>query len=139
MDEARATESKRLFAELWLVMNQITRGVQGELAPFGLTHAQFQVLLTVDASPDISQRELSERLNVTTGNISMLVTKLEQAGLVDRIPDGAAHRLRLTEAGEERLHELAPTRSRFIRELFSPLSVEEIRTTSAALRRIRGA
>jgi DNA-binding MarR family transcriptional regulator len=139
VDEARARESKRLFAELWLVMNQITRGVQGELAPFGLTHAQFQVLLTVDASPDISQRELSERLNVTTGNISMLVTKLEQAGLVDRIPDGAAHRLRLTGAGQVRLHELAPTRSRFIRELFSPLSVEEIRATSAALRRVRGA
>lgn len=139
MDETRARESKRLFAELWLVMNQITRGVQAELAPFGLTHAQFQVLITVDASPDISQRELSERLNVTTGNISMLVTKLEHAGLVDRIPDGAAHRLRLTAAGEAKLHELAPTRGRFIHELFAPLSVEEIRSTVDALRRVRGA
>lgn len=133
----RAQESKRLFAELWLVMNEITRGVQGELAPFGLTHAQFQVLLQVDATPDILQRELSERLNVTTGNVSMLVSKLEDAGLVARIPAGAAYLLRLTPEGKERLDSLAPTRERFIADLFSPLSVDELRSTADALHRLR--
>lgn len=137
MARTREQESKRLFAELWLVMNEITRGVQAELAPFGLTHAQFQVLLQVDLTPDMLQRELSERLNVTTGNVSMLVSKLEDAGLLARIPAGAAYQLRLTPEGKEKLDSLAPTRERFVAQMFAPLSVEELRSTADALRRLR--
>lgn len=120
-----------------MAMNAITRGIEAELKPFGLTHAQFQVLLHVTADPDLSQRELSERLNVTTGNVSMLVSKLEAAGLVDRIPAGAAVRLRVTEAGQRCFDALGPTRERFVRELFAHLSVADIDRTADVLHTIR--
>lgn len=133
----REQEAKRLFGELWLVINDVTRGVEAELKPFGLTHAQFQVLLNVIASPDITQRELSERLNVTTGNVSMLVSKLESAGLVERIPAGAAFHLRVTEAGRHTFDSLGPTRARFIHELFAHLSVADLTRTADVLHTIR--
>jgi MarR family 2-MHQ and catechol resistance regulon transcriptional repressor len=134
---AREQAARRLFGELWLVMNDITRGVEAELKPFGLTHAQFQVLLHVISAPDLSQRELSERLNVTTGNVSMLVSKLEVAGLVDRVPAGAAVRLRVTEAGRQTFDSLGPTRARFMLDLFAHLSVTDMRSTAEVLHTIR--
>ena len=118
-------------------MNDITRGVEAELKPFGLTHAQFQVLLHVLSEPDLSQRELSERLNVTTGNVSMLVSKLQAAGLVDRVPDGAAVRLRATAAGRQAFDALGPTRARFMRDLFAHLSVSDLDRTADVLHSIR--
>ncbi|MEO3935349.1 MarR family transcriptional regulator [Dermatophilaceae bacterium Soc4.6] len=134
---AREQSARRLFGELWLVMNDITRGVEAELKPFGLTHAQFQVLLHVISAPDLSQRELSERLNVTTGNVSMLVSKLEAAGLVDRVPAGAAVRLRATEAGRQTFDSLGPTRARFMLTLFAHLSVSQMDLTADVLHTIR--
>lgn len=134
---AREQAARRLFGELWLVMNDITRGVEAELKPFGLTHAQFQVLLHVISAPDLSQRELSERLNVTTGNVSMLVSKLEAAGLVDRVPAGAAVRLRVTESGRQTFDSLGPTRARFMLDLFAHLAVTDIEHTADVLRSIR--
>lgn len=133
----RDHESKRLFGELWLAMNAITRGIDAELKPLGLTHAQFQVLLHVIAAPDISQRELSERLNVTTGNVSMLVSKLQSAGYVDRLPDGAAVRLRVTDEGRRMFDSLGETRQRFIRDLFGRLSVDDIARTADVLHNVR--
>lgn len=133
----REQAARRLFGELWLAMNDITRGVEAELKPFGLTHAQFQVLLHVISAPDLSQRELSERLNVTTGNVSMLVSKLEVAGLVDRVPAGAAVRLRVTEAGLQTFDSIGPTRARFMLDLFAPLSVTDMVRTADVLHTIR--
>jgi MarR family 2-MHQ and catechol resistance regulon transcriptional repressor len=134
---AREQSTRRLFGELWLVMNDITRGVEAELKPFGLTHAQFQVLLHVIGTPDLSQRELSERLNVTTGNVSMLVSKLEAAGLLDRVPAGAAVRLRATEAGRQTFSSLGPTRARFMATLFAHLSASDMDRTADVLHSIR--
>jgi MarR family 2-MHQ and catechol resistance regulon transcriptional repressor len=133
----REQEARRLFGELWLVINDVTRGVEAELKPFGLTHAQFQVLLHVVSTPDISQRELSERLHVTTGNVSMLVTKLESAGLIDRIPAGAAFQLRVTAAGRRTFDSLGPTRAQFLQETFAHLSTAELSRTADVLRTIR--
>jgi DNA-binding MarR family transcriptional regulator len=132
-----SSDAKRLFGELWLVINEITRGIDAELKPFGLTHAQFQVLLHVDMRPGLLQRELTERLRVTSGNVSMLVTRLENAGLLIRVPEGAAHHLHLTPAGKALFESLRPTREHFISELFSRLSPEEIGGTADSLRKLR--
>lgn len=132
-----SSDEKRLFAELWLVINEITRGIDAELKPFGLTHAQFQVLLHISLRPGLVQRELTERLRVTSGNVSMLVTKLQNAGLIIRQPEGAAHHLHFTPAGKALFESLRPTRERFISELFSSLSPDEIRGTADSLRKLR--
>lgn len=137
MTSSPSPDAKRLFGELWLAINEITRGIDAELKPFGLTHAQFQVLLHIDLRPGLLQRELTERLSVTSGNVSMLVTRLQNAGLLVRVPEGAAHHLHLTPAGKALFESLRPTRERFISELFSRLSPEEIRRTADSLRTLR--
>lgn len=50
----------------------------------GLSIPQFDLLSTLTEREGISQSELAERLYVTKGNVSGLVDRLVQAGLVER-------------------------------------------------------
>lgn len=68
----------------------------------GLSVAQFDLLSTLTESEGITQRDLAERLYVTKGNVSGLVDRLVDAGLVTRrdIPgDRRSYALHLTEEG----------------------------------------
>lgn len=72
------------------------------LKSIGLSVAQFDLLSTLTESEGISQRDLAERLYVTKGNVSGLVDRLVEAGLVDRraIPeDRRSYALHLTAEG----------------------------------------
>ena len=134
---SRSSESKRLFGELGALMNEISRAVEAELKPFGLTYAQFQVLLHVQLRPGLLQRELGQRLSVTAGNVSMLVTRLERTGLLARTPDGAAFHLELTSEGVALFERLRPVREAFVTDRFSGLSVAEISAAADALHKAR--
>ncbi len=59
------------------------------LKSLGLSIPQFDVLSTLTEQEGISQKELAERLYVTKGNVSGLIDRLVEAGLVERraIPD----------------------------------------------------
>jgi DNA-binding MarR family transcriptional regulator len=72
------------------------------LRQIGLSVAQFDLLSTLTEAEGLTQRDLAERLYVTKGNVSGLVDRLVEAGLVDRRPipgDRRSHSLHLTEEG----------------------------------------
>lgn len=76
--------------------------VARRLRALGLSVAQFDLLSTLTEQEGITQRDLAERLYVTKGNVSGLVDRLVEAGLVDRrsIPgDRRSYALHLTEEG----------------------------------------
>jgi DNA-binding MarR family transcriptional regulator len=118
----------RLYGDLVRVVHEINQAGARELRTLGFTPAQYQLLVLVDASPESSQRQIAERLGVTTGNVSMLVTRLEQAGLVVRIPDGAAYGLRLTHAGRDALDRIRPLHAEFLVHCFSRLDDDQLAT-----------
>ncbi|WP_420101914.1 MarR family winged helix-turn-helix transcriptional regulator [Bosea sp. (in: a-proteobacteria)] len=68
----------------------------------GLSIPQFDLLSTLTEREGISQSELAERLYVTKGNVSGLVDRLVQAGLVERraiAGDRRSYAMHLTEEG----------------------------------------
>ena len=76
--------------------------VAAKLRVIGLSVPQFDVLSTLTEREGCTQRELAERLYVTKGNVSGLVDRLVEAGLVIRrsIPeDKRSHALFLTDEG----------------------------------------
>ena len=56
----------------------------GRIRALGLSIPQFDLLSTLTEREGISQNELAERLYVTKGNVSGLVDRMVQAGLVER-------------------------------------------------------
>jgi DNA-binding MarR family transcriptional regulator len=113
------------WLRLMRVYQKVTQASTAQLRPFGLTLAQFDVLAHVGAAEGLTQQELADRLLVTKGNVSQLVDKLERAGLVIRIPEGRACRLRLTAAGRALYRAAVPAHEEFVERQLSALSREE--------------
>jgi DNA-binding MarR family transcriptional regulator len=109
-------------------------GVMGEtrplLAGFGLTGPQWANLHTLSDAPPEGLRlsEISKRLRVTEGNITGVVDRLVESGLVERLPHAEDRRVifaRLTQNGRELYDKVAPVFLRRLAELFSVLSDSE--------------
>lgn len=120
-------------ARVWFRMLRLHQSLYGEIAGrlrvLGLSVPQFDVLSTLTEREGMSQRELAERLYVTKGNVSGLIDRLVEAGLVERhsIPeDRRSHALHLTDEGK-RLAALGMTaQERFIGETLGKLPKADI-------------
>ncbi|MET7748767.1 MarR family transcriptional regulator [Micromonospora sp. NPDC005367] len=83
-----------------------------EIAELGLTPAVARALYELDPDHPLPARDLAEQLQCDRSNVTALVDKLEQAGLVQRRVDPTDRRqktLVVTEAGRlvrQRVHEL---------------------------------
>ena len=81
---------------------RVSAAIGAELREIGLSIPQFDVLSTLTEREGLTQQDLAARLYVTKGNVSGLIDRLVEAGLVERrsIPgDRRSHALHLTEAG----------------------------------------
>ena len=70
------------------------------LAEIGLRQVDASVLMLVAANPDITASALGRALDIQRANMVPLLKRMEDGGLLDRIPlDGKSQGLILTEAG----------------------------------------
>ena len=102
----------------------------------GLNTAHFDVLAQVGAARGMTQQELADALLVTKGNISQLLSKLEQAGMIARRQEGRTNCLSLTEQGEALFQVVVPQQEALIAELLAPLSDDEQRELLRLLRKL---
>ena len=103
---SRPTERPTPGYLLWRLATKLRAAVDRELAPLGLTHAQYTLLASLygfsrsGAQP--SQRELADWTGLEPIFVSKLARALEQAGLIERAghpADLRAVQLRLTDEG----------------------------------------
>jgi len=91
----------------FLRLNQrIARLAARVMRATGLSVPQFDLLSTLSEREGTTQQEIAERLYVTKGNISGLIDRMAEAGLVERraLPqDRRSHALYITDAGREAL------------------------------------
>lgn len=128
MDDRSVTPARIWFR--FLRMHQ--RGhsaMSARLRGIGLSVAQFDLLSTLTEDEGITQRDLAERLYVTKGNVSGLVDRLVEAGLVDRKPipgDRRSHALHLTAEGRRIAAEGMDVQKRFIQETIGRLPAADL-------------
>ncbi|MBD8035909.1 MarR family transcriptional regulator [Solibacillus sp. A46] len=93
---------------IWLRMMRFTHesnNLSNEfLKQFDLTTAQFDVLLQISIFEPITQSELAEKVTVTQGGISRMLTRLEQEQLIARHQDWKTKFISLTPKGNEKLN-----------------------------------
>ncbi len=114
--------------------------MSSRLRAIGLSVAQFDLLSTLTEDEGITQRDLAERLYVTKGNVSGLVDRLVEAGLVDRKPipgDRRSHALHLTTEGRRLAAEGMEVQKRFIQETIGRLPPQDLEQLDTMLSRWR--
>jgi len=135
VDEAeRARLSTAVFGDLVRLVHGTAQEVAGILREDGLNPAQLQLLLAVRDDPGTAQRALVERLGTTAANVSMLVSRLEDAGRLRREAVGAANRLWLTEQGSALAERLGAAQEAYMAARFEALSDAELRSLAQLVR-----
>jgi DNA-binding MarR family transcriptional regulator len=131
--------------ELWLTMLQtmfrLRHTIRPVFAAHDLTGPQWRVfrMLGEADTAGLTPGQISDELRVTPGNTTGIVDKLEEAGLIERVPhpeDRRAILIRFTERGAAVYAELRPAFDRRVAEVFACLSPAEQRDLTAALRKV---
>ncbi len=139
-DGIRSQGERRSATVLWLrlahVFQKIDHVAIEQLRCHNLSIAQFDALAQIGAHEGLTQQELANHLLVTKGNISQLVEKMEQRGLLRRMAQGRVMRLWLTEQGRELYAGCVPAHEELLARQFSSLSTLEQRQLRALLTRL---
>lgn len=98
----------------------------------GLTHFDYFVLAMLSEAPERTRRmtHLAEQTNATLPRLSHVVKRLEERGLIERLPcpdDARATNARLTDAGWDKVRDTAPGHVETVRaHVIDALSDEQI-------------
>ena len=124
----------------WLRLARVFQRVEQvsseHLRRWGISTAQFDVLVHVGMCEGLTQQDLATALLVTKGNICQLVDRIERDGLIRRVPCGRANRLYLTDAGRVLFKQVVPAQEVVLVRSFSCLDGDEQRHLLALLRRL---
>ncbi|MGN0635068.1 MAG: MarR family winged helix-turn-helix transcriptional regulator [Acutalibacteraceae bacterium] len=101
--------------------------------------SQKRILIILHECGTLTQKDLTERLGIQPGSVSEILSKLENAGLIARIPNETDRRtadISLTDMGAEQASEAAEQRQKRHEEMFSCLTQEEQATLLSMLEKI---
>jgi DNA-binding MarR family transcriptional regulator len=132
--ETRAALTDQIDLRLWLRMMAVHKLITNEArrrlrASFDMSLSRFDLMAQLDATKvGLRMGDISNRLMVTTGNITGLTDELEADGLVERAPDPRSRRaslVRLTPKGRKLFRAAAKANAAWIAEFFSVLSKKD--------------
>src|SRR5690606_23404570 len=99
------------------------------LIPFGITLAQFDLLNQIRTYQPITQSQLAEKVTVSEGGISRMLSRLEQEGYIKRKQDWKTKWISLTEKGEQKMDEVFGHQLAFQTSLVSDCLTKEEQKT----------
>jgi len=140
------TDASRQRLRLWLNMLKATRHVELEVRErlrldFDTTLPRFDVLAVLSRHPEgLRLSDLSKELMVSNGNVTVVVDRLADDGLVERLPvpgDRRAWQVCLTEAGTATIADMAEAHRGWIDRLFAGLDDAQIAAAIDTLSALR--
>ena len=126
--------------ELHETAHAMRRAFDRRAVSLGVTRAQWKVLFRLTRFPGLRQVELAEMLDVEPISLSRIVDRLEEAGLVERVPDPAdrrAWRLQVTGKAEPLVAKLKALGLQLVDEAFEGIEREELELVRSVLARVR--
>jgi MarR family transcriptional regulator, transcriptional regulator for hemolysin len=106
----------------------------------GMTRAQWAILIWLERQPGISQKELSELLEVEPITVARLIDRLEARGMVERRPDPRDRRiwrLHLLRPARDVLHEIDDHRADMTRIVTAGIDENSLELMTEALMRMK--
>jgi MarR family 2-MHQ and catechol resistance regulon transcriptional repressor len=129
----------RLWISLARSYSTFARAVACKVTEYDLTVPQFGVMEALHHLGPLTLGELADKLLVTGGNITYVMDRLEEQGLVVRRRMGNDRRVvraHLTEEGKRRIESVFPEHRRFVCDLASQLDPEEQNQLRALLKKL---
>ena len=132
--------------DTWLTVGRtnlkVHRTLNQLLGELDLSLAQHEILVTIRRHPNLTQRELADRLHVIKSNATALLNKLEARGLITRTTDpedSRVNRLNLSRSGGALVEKSFAVQTRVIKAMTSVMSDEELEFTSDLMNRVGAA
>jgi DNA-binding MarR family transcriptional regulator len=129
-------ELSKLLVEFYEKFSSWEHGVvRGE----PLTLSQMHTVEILSSQGALKMKELAEKMGVTTGTLTVLVDRLEEAGMVERKPhetDRRSIRVLLTQKGLTHAKEHHKLHNRLTQELTSDMNSEEMEGLAECLRKM---
>ncbi|HEX8168061.1 MAG TPA: MarR family transcriptional regulator [Beijerinckiaceae bacterium] len=125
----QAADPLRVWFRFIRLHRRVSSAIAGELKAIGLSIPQFDLLSTLTEREGLTQQELAQRLYVTKGNVSGLVDRLVEAGLVERRPiegDRRSHALHLTEKGRDLAQQGITAQQDYVRRTLGRLPPQDL-------------
>jgi DNA-binding MarR family transcriptional regulator len=97
----------------------------------GVTLQQMHTLEILGIHDALRMKDLAERMGVTTGTLTVMIDRLEQAGLVSRVPNEQDRRsifIELTEQGRSHFKEHDGLHRKLTRQITATLNGEQRQT-----------
>lgn len=140
-DSFLSKRDERLGLMIWFrlsrVYNQSLRESHQHLKKWNLSAAQFDILAQVGAHDRLTQQQLADKLFVTKGNITQLLGRLEELGLVKREQEWKTKYVSLTEKGKALFNDVVPVQEQFQASQYNALDRDEKRQLLDLLKKIQ--
>jgi DNA-binding MarR family transcriptional regulator len=136
MPIAVAADPTLLANRLRPVVLQLNRQLRREIHSLGVTGGQVSLLVQIKYRPGIGIRELAALERMSVPGMSKFISRLEEAGLVQRAPVEGDHRrvgLTLTAAGQKVLRSVKSKRTAWLAARLRDLDPEELEAIDAAI------
>jgi DNA-binding MarR family transcriptional regulator len=111
------------------------------LEPLALRPPHFGVLTLIDSHPGCAQQELVDRSLIDPSSMVAVIDELEELGLAERRAhpgDRRKHAVHLTADGRRTLQKARQAAIETAKEMFAPLSAEDVETLRVLLRKLAG-
>jgi len=139
---AERPDDHKTELRLWLRMLTCTTLIESEVRKrlrdnFDITLPRFDLLAQLERAPNgMTLGELSQRMMVSNGNLTGLVDRLREQGLIKRKPSPTDRRVQivsLSAEGKRFFRTMARANADWVGEIFADLSKDDIETLMALL------
>ncbi|WP_298041366.1 MarR family winged helix-turn-helix transcriptional regulator [uncultured Microbacterium sp.] len=127
---------------LFRAQHELLNAMSADFEGTPITQAEYDVLLTVTRSPQMTARlrDVTANMLISQPSVSRLVDRMVSRGLLTKCPDpddGRGSLLTATDAGARGFREVAMAHSRSIVDRMSPLNEDELRTLRTLTDKLR--
>jgi MarR family transcriptional regulator, 2-MHQ and catechol-resistance regulon repressor len=137
------TEEQETSLKLWVTLARCyatyAKAIAARVQDYGLTTPQFGTLEALYHLGPLSLGELAEKLLVTGGNVTYVMDRLEDQGLVYRYrrpDDRRVIQAKLTPEGRDLVADVFPGHAGYIEHLSRHLSTDEQKQVRSLLKRL---
>jgi DNA-binding MarR family transcriptional regulator len=133
---AVASDPTTIANRLRPVLLQLNRQLRREIHSLGVTGGQVSLLVQIKLRPGIGMRELAALERISVPGMSKFVSRLEEAGLVERAPVAGDLRrvgLTLTAAGHKVLRSVKSKRTAWLSARLRQLDPDALEAIDAAI------